>query len=178
MRSRLNLKEVQEQRKTSAQGPKQKKLVTHYGSPAGGIPSLTHILHPPIDRSVAGGLTSSHEADYSTFEALNIHWDHPARDMQDTFYFSGMLRTHISPVQIRTNQNLQVRVICPGKIVQGETRTYSPLNVRFSNSREGLGGAEGTSLADLEGLCISRLFSGKNILCVFGPVSFLLPNLR
>lgn len=60
------------------------------------------------------------EEDYYNFEALNIPKDHPARDMQDTFYITDdiLLRTHTSPVQIRTmkNQPPPVRIIAPGKV--------------------------------------------------------------
>ncbi|MEE8381177.1 MAG: phenylalanine--tRNA ligase subunit alpha [Thermodesulfobacteriota bacterium] len=59
------------------------------------------------------------ELDFYNFEALNIPKDHPARDMQDTFYISEevLLRTHTSPVQIRTMEKLKppVRIISPGK---------------------------------------------------------------
>jgi phenylalanyl-tRNA synthetase alpha chain len=59
------------------------------------------------------------ELDFYNFEALNIPKDHPARDMQDTFYISEevVLRTHTSPVQIRTMEKLKppVRIISPGK---------------------------------------------------------------
>jgi phenylalanyl-tRNA synthetase alpha chain len=59
------------------------------------------------------------ELDFYNFEALNIPKDHPARDMQDTFYISEeiVLRTHTSPVQIRTMEKLTppVRIISPGK---------------------------------------------------------------
>jgi len=60
------------------------------------------------------------ELDYYNFEALNIPKDHPARDMQDTFYVSGdvVLRTHTSPVQIRVMEKRKppLRVIAPGKV--------------------------------------------------------------
>lgn len=60
------------------------------------------------------------EEDYYNFEALNIPKDHPARDMQDTFYITDdiLLRTHTSPVQIRTmeKQSPPVRIIVPGKV--------------------------------------------------------------
>jgi phenylalanyl-tRNA synthetase alpha chain len=60
------------------------------------------------------------ELDYYNFEALNIPKEHPARDMQDTFYVSGdvVLRTHTSPVQIRVMQKRKppFRVIAPGKV--------------------------------------------------------------
>ncbi|WP_123043729.1 phenylalanine--tRNA ligase subunit alpha [Cohnella candidum] len=62
------------------------------------------------------------ETDYFNFEALNLPKDHPARDMQDSFYITDeiLLRTHTSPVQIRTMQAMKgktpVKVICPGKV--------------------------------------------------------------
>ena len=60
------------------------------------------------------------EDDFHNFEALNIPQYHPARDMQDTFYFKDgkLLRTHTSPVQIRTmeSQKPPIRMICPGNV--------------------------------------------------------------
>ena len=60
------------------------------------------------------------ETDYYNFEALNIPQDHPARDMQDTFYIEDktVLRTHTSPVQIHVMENRQppLRIIAPGKV--------------------------------------------------------------
>jgi phenylalanyl-tRNA synthetase alpha chain len=60
------------------------------------------------------------EDDYHNFQALNIPEHHPARDMQDTFYFEQgiLLRTHTSPVQIRVMEKsgLPVRIIAPGKV--------------------------------------------------------------
>jgi phenylalanyl-tRNA synthetase alpha chain len=62
------------------------------------------------------------ETDYFNFEALNLPKNHPARDMQDSFYITDeiLLRTHTSPVQIRTMKSMNgqtpVKVICPGKV--------------------------------------------------------------
>jgi phenylalanyl-tRNA synthetase alpha chain len=60
------------------------------------------------------------EKDFYNFEALNIPKDHPARDMQDTFYINDemLLRTHTSPVQIRTmlEQKPPIKIIAPGKV--------------------------------------------------------------
>lgn len=72
------------------------------------------------------------EKDFYNFEALNIPKDHPARDMQDTFYVSDevVLRTHTSPVQIRTmlNQEPPVRVIAPGTVFRRDSDiTHSPM---------------------------------------------------
>ena len=72
------------------------------------------------------------EKDFYNFEALNIPKDHPARDMQDTFYISDevVLRTHTSPVQIRTmlEQAPPVRVIAPGTVYRRDSDlTHSPM---------------------------------------------------
>jgi len=72
------------------------------------------------------------ELDYYNFEALNIPPYHPSRDMQDTFYLDGkyVLRTHTSPVQIRTmeRQKPPVRMIAPGRCFRKDTpdATHSP----------------------------------------------------
>lgn len=68
------------------------------------------------------------EDDYHVFEALNFPQNHPARDMQDTFFVSAghpnplLLRTHTSSVQVRAmeNMNLPIRVICPGRVFRNE----------------------------------------------------------
>jgi len=64
------------------------------------------------------------ETEYNNFDALNIPPDHPARDMQDTFWLDGgnLLRTHTSPVQIRGMQRLgpPLRMIAPGRVFRNE----------------------------------------------------------
>ena len=72
------------------------------------------------------------EKDFYNFEALNIPKDHPARDMQDTFYINDdvVLRTHTSPVQIRTmlKNDPPVRVIAPGTVYRRDSDlTHSPM---------------------------------------------------
>jgi len=72
------------------------------------------------------------EDDYHNFEALNIPRDHPARDMQDTFFVSQdrLLRTHTSPVQIRTMENHQppLQIIVPGAVYRhDDDATHSPM---------------------------------------------------
>ena len=73
------------------------------------------------------------ENDYYNFEALNIPADHPARDMQDTFYLGGeyLLRTHTSPVQIRCleKKNPPVRIVSPGRVYRRDAvdATHSPV---------------------------------------------------
>ncbi|MDA1000196.1 MAG: phenylalanine--tRNA ligase subunit alpha [bacterium] len=92
------------------------------------------------------------ELDYYNFEALNIPKDHPARDMQDTFYVSDdvLLRTHTSPVQIRImeKQPPPVKVIAPGKVFRCDADvTHSPM----FHQVEGLYVDRGVSFTDLKG---------------------------
>jgi len=93
------------------------------------------------------------EMDYYNFEALNIPANHPARDMQDTFYVSDavLLRTHTSPVQIRTmeKQPPPVRVIAPGKVYRCDSDlTHTPM----FHQVEGLLVDEQVSFGDLKGI--------------------------
>lgn len=72
------------------------------------------------------------ETDYNNFEALNIGKDHPARDMQATFFVNDdvVLRTHTSPVQIRAMKRYQppIRVICPGRVYRCDSDlSHSPM---------------------------------------------------
>lgn len=92
------------------------------------------------------------EDDFHNFEALNIPSHHPARAMHDTFYVSAseVLRTHTSPVQIRTmeNQAPPIRVICPGRVYRCDSDlTHTPM----FHQVEGLVVDENVSFADLKG---------------------------
>jgi len=105
------------------------------------------------------------ETDFHNFEALAMPKDHPARDMQDTFYVEGaddvVLRTHTSPVQIRTmlTQPPPVRIIAPGPVYRkDDDPTHSPMFNQF----EGLCVDEGITFADLKGVLlhfVQRFFS-------------------
>ncbi|MEO7961737.1 MAG: phenylalanine--tRNA ligase subunit alpha [Ginsengibacter sp.] len=94
------------------------------------------------------------EDDWHNFTALNLPADHPARDMQDTFYVSQnpdwMLRTHTSNVQIREMEKgiLPIRIICPGRVYRNET--ISARAHCFFHQVEGLYIAEDVSFADLK----------------------------
>lgn len=94
------------------------------------------------------------EDDWHNFSALNLPEDHPARDMQDTFYISKnpdwLLRTHTSSVQIREMQKgkLPLRIICPGRVYRNET--ISARAHCFFHQVEGLYIAENVSFADLK----------------------------
>jgi phenylalanyl-tRNA synthetase alpha chain len=96
------------------------------------------------------------EDDYHCFEALNMPPDHPARDMQDTFYLDGpgklLLRTHTSSGQIRymldNPHPPHVRIICPGKVYRRDSDvTHTPMFQQV----EGLVVGPGISLAHLKG---------------------------
>ncbi len=93
------------------------------------------------------------ESDYYNFEALNFPKDHPARDMQDTFFVNDdvVLRTHTSPLQIRTmeKQPPPVRIICPGKVYRCDSDlTHTPM----FHQVEGLLVDENISFGDLKGV--------------------------
>ena len=94
------------------------------------------------------------EDDWHNFGALNLPEDHPARDMQDTFYVSQnpdwMLRTHTSNVQIREMEKgkLPIRLIMPGRVYRNET--ISARAHCFFHQVEGLYVAENVSFADLK----------------------------
>ena len=93
------------------------------------------------------------ETDYYNFEALNIPKNHPARDMQDTFYISQniVLRTHTSPTQprIMEQQKPPVRIIAPGKVYRCDSDlTHTPM----FHQVEGLLVDKGISFGDLKGV--------------------------
>jgi phenylalanyl-tRNA synthetase alpha chain len=93
------------------------------------------------------------ETTYYNFDALNIPPGHPAREPRDTFYISDnlLLRTHTSPVQVRTMLKMQppVRIICPGRVFRRDAfdPTHSPMFHQF----ECLVVDEGISFSDLKG---------------------------
>ncbi|WP_136604030.1 phenylalanine--tRNA ligase subunit alpha [Paenibacillus dokdonensis] len=95
------------------------------------------------------------ETDYYNFEALNLPKNHPARDMQDTFYITEelLMRTQTSPVQIRTMEKMEgevpVKIICPGKVYRrdDDDATHS---FQF-NQIEGLVIGENIRMSDLKG---------------------------
>ncbi|MEM9558394.1 MAG: phenylalanine--tRNA ligase subunit alpha [Acidobacteriota bacterium] len=110
------------------------------------------------------------EDDFHNFEALNFPHDHPARDTQDTFFVDLpgrsdlVLRTHTSPVQIRTmlaRAEPPIRVICPGRVYRNDNDLrHSPM----FHQVEGLAIDEGLSLGDLKGTLdafLKRLFGAE-----------------
>lgn len=108
------------------------------------------------------------ELDFFNFEALNIPKDHPARDMHDTFYISDelLLRTHTSPVQIRTMQKASppLRILCPGKVYRCDSDiSHTPMFHQI----EGLMVDDNISFGDLKGilsLFIHSIFDEKTLI--------------
>jgi len=96
------------------------------------------------------------ELDYYNFEALNIPRDHPARDMQDTFYITDniVLRTHTSPMQVRVmeSQKPPVSIIAPGKVYRRDSDvSHTPM----FHQVEGLLVDKGVTFGDLKGTLAS-----------------------
>lgn len=118
------------------------------------------------------------EDDWHNFSALNMTADHPARDMQDTFYISQhpdwVLRTHTSSVQVRAmeQQALPIRIICPGRVYRNET--ISARAHCFFHQVEGLYIDKDVSFADLKQTLyyFTREMFGEDIRIRFRPSYF------
>ena len=115
------------------------------------------------------------EDDYHNFEALNIPGHHPARAMHDTFYFNAntLLRTHTSPVQVRTmeSQEPPIRIVCPGRVYRCDSDlTHSPM----FHQVEGLLVDRQVSFADLKGTIeeFLQVFFEKDLQVRFRPSFF------
>ncbi len=116
------------------------------------------------------------ETDYYNFESLNFPPDHPARDMQDTFFITKdiLLRTHTSPVQIRVmeRQNPPVRVIIPGRVFRNEA--VSARSHVIFHQIEGLYVDTGVTFSELKGTLVSfaKQFYGSGVKYKFRPTFF------
>jgi phenylalanyl-tRNA synthetase alpha chain len=124
--------------------------------PSGSLHPITQINQRICDIFTRMGFEIAEgpevELDYYNFEALNFPKDHPARDMQDTFFISDdiVLRTHTSPLQIRTMEKQQppVRIIMPGKVYRCDSDlTHTPM----FHQVEGLLVDANISFGDLKG---------------------------
>jgi len=141
--------------------------------PRGAIHPLTRVHDEIVSIFVGLGFSVAEgpeiETDFYNFEALNIPRDHPARDMQDTFYVSDgtLLRTHTSPVQIRTMRAaagaVPVKIIVPGRVYRRDVAdaSHSPV----FHQVEGLAVDRHITMADLKGTL--ELFARE----MFGPGS-------
>lgn len=116
------------------------------------------------------------ESDYYNFGALNFPPDHPARDMQDTFFVSDeyLLRTHTSPVQVRTFENRRppVRILAPGRVYRSEAinaRSYCVFH-----QVEGFFVDTDVSFADLKGVlaAFAQEYFGQDVKLRFRPSYF------
>lgn len=131
--------------------------------PAGARHPLVQVIEEIEDIFIGLGFEVAEgpevESDYYNFEALNLPKDHPARDMQDSFYITGeiLLRTHTSPVQIRTMEAkrgaVPVKIICPGKVYRRDdddaTHSHQFMQV------EGLVVDRGIRMSDLKGVLLA-----------------------
>ncbi|MFV0275121.1 MAG: phenylalanine--tRNA ligase subunit alpha [Bacilli bacterium] len=144
-----------------------------FSSKTGSIHPLNLVIEEVIDIFIRMGYSASFgpevEEEFYNFEALNVGKDHPARDMQDSFYTEDnkVLRTHTSPVQIRTmienEDKNSIRIICPGKVYRrDDDATHSHQFMQI----EGLVVDENISIANLKGtleLMLKELFGNDRI---------------
>ena len=136
--------------------------------PLGRLHPVTKVLEEIISIFVSLGFSVEEgpeiELDFYNFEALNIPLDHPARDMQDTFYISDdvVLRTHTSPVQVRTMEKKKppLRVIAPGKVYRCDADVS---HIPMFHQLEGFMVDKDIRMSDLKG--VLELFVHR----VFGP---------
>lgn len=127
----------------------------------GGLHPLSIVQEDLIDifRSMGFDVVDGPEVetDYYCFEALNVPKDHPARDMQDTFYLgeSLLLRTQTSAAQIRVMEGRKppIRIVCPGRVYRADDldATHSPI----FHQMEGLVVDKGITMCDLKG-CLEQ----------------------
>jgi len=128
-----------------------------YAPPGGGIHPIRRIWREMEEIFIRMGfevvLGPEVESDYYNFEALNIPKGHPARDDQDTLFINRnlLLRTHTSPVQIRTMEKRKppLRIVVPGKVFRRDSvdATHTPM----FHQVEGLVVDEGITMADMKG---------------------------
>jgi len=134
--------------------------ITMPGKPTdiGGLHPLNIVLNDMIDIFQSMGFDvvdgPEVETEHYNFEALNVPADHPARDMQDTFYLAEnlLLRTQTSSAQIRTMESKKppIKIICPGRVFRADEvdATHSPV----FHQVEGLVVDKGITMCDLKGV--------------------------
>ena len=127
---------------------------------AGHLHPITRVMRDMVDFFVSLGFSLEEgpevETDWHNFEALNIPRDHPARDMQDTFYLEDgrVLRTHTSNVQIRvmTGRQPPFRFVAPGRVYRHD---LSPRHSPMFNQIEGFMVDERVTFSDLKGVLLA-----------------------
>ncbi len=145
----------------------------------GSVHPLTRVIREILDIFADLGFEVAQgrevEDEYYNFEALNIPADHPARDMQDTFYVAPgtVLRTHTSPVQVRVMEKTAppLKIVAPGRVYRHDSDvTHSPM----FHQVEGLLVDEGITFADLKGVLHAFLhrYYGKDVRIRFRPSFF------
>lgn len=149
-------------------------------SKKGGLHPLNIVLDDMIDIFQSMGFDvvdgPEVETDFYNFEALNVPADHPARDMQDTFYVGEnlLLRTQTSAAQIRTmtTRKPPIRIICPGRVYRADEvdATHSPVFHQI----EGLVVDKGITMCDLKGILeqFAREIYGEGTEVKFRPSFF------
>ena len=181
-----------EQGALGAESASESEEVSHdWTRPDGGVPLGAHHPLSVVRREIIGILERMGfvvtegpeiEDDWHNFGAMNLPADHPARDMQDTFYVkeatdesaAWLLRTHTSSVQARVmeTQKPPIRVICPGRVYRNET--ISARAHCFFHQVEGLYIDENVSFADLKQTLyffVQEMF-GKDVKVRFRPSYF------
>ena len=146
----------------------------------GGLHPLNIVLDDMIDIFTSMGFDvvdgPEFETDFYNFQALNVPEDHPARDMQDTFYVAEnlLLRTQTSAAQIRTmtTRKPPIRIICPGRVYRADEvdATHSPVFHQI----EGLVVDKGITMCDLKGILeqFAREIYGEDTEVKFRPSFF------
>lgn len=155
---------ISDKEKAFAEAEKQARIKSEYldvtlpgtPSPIGALHPITLVKNEILDIFTGLGFQVKEgpeiESDYYNFQLLNLPADHPARDMQDTFYItdSFLLRTHTSPMQGRTmlSQKPPIRIVVPGKVYRNDDdATHSPMFHQI----EGLVVDKHITLCDLKG---------------------------
>ena len=183
------------QQRITGAGAEQKLAAEHIDVTLPGVRRELGVRHPVLrtmDEIVAVFVAMGYsvaegpevDSDYYNFEALNFPPDHPARDTQDTLFIADqerrpqrdrlLLRTHTSPVQIRTMERMRppVRVICPGKVHRNDApdATHSPV----FHQLEGLCVDTNITLADLKGTLdhAMKAMFGSSVKTSFRPSFF------
>ena len=165
------LKRVVLEKEISSSGSADVSLPGHFAINSGSLHPISLVMNDIVQilKRIGFSVVTGPEVEleFYNFEALNTPEDHPARDMQDTFYINPpvLLRSHTSPVQIRTMKDKKppIQIIAPGKVYRSD---YDLTHTPMFHQIEGLMVDENLSLADLKGVLnylIKNLFGTKTL---------------